>query len=160
MLERAEKAFDAVLAGIGVAVAAIVVVFCLSMCLDWAIKTAGYRGIPWLREVIEYLLYTGVILGAPWALRQGAHVRVDLVLTMLPPRGTRFLERALDAVGLLLCLALGWLGFQLALQLFAENSIVRKTITVQRWIFQAILVASMLLCVLEYAFRLLRRRAA
>ncbi|NJN39752.1 MAG: TRAP transporter small permease subunit [Gammaproteobacteria bacterium] len=38
----------------------------------------------WLYEGVEYALFVGVFIGAPWVLQQGAHVRVDVVLTALP----------------------------------------------------------------------------
>ena len=34
-----------------------------------------WGSIWWLYEAVEYALYVGVFIGAPWVLRQGAHVR-------------------------------------------------------------------------------------
>jgi TRAP-type transport system small permease protein len=158
-LAKIEQAFDALLNVLGAAVAFTIVFFAFSMSLDWLLKTLGYRAIPWLRDVIEYLLYAIVLLGAPWVLRQGSHVRVDLVLSILPPRGARILDQILNIIGIFVCGMLGWLGYQLAVQFYVEQSFVRKTITVDRWTLQALLVISMTLCVIEFIFRLKRPAA-
>ena len=51
-----------------------------------------WGNMAWLHESVEYALYVGVFLGAPWVLRQGAHVRVDVVRARLTPRGRAWVE--------------------------------------------------------------------
>ena len=43
-------------------------------------------GVSWANEVTEYALYLITLLTAPWLLRRGQHVRIDMVLVMVPPR--------------------------------------------------------------------------
>ena len=42
------------------------------------------RGIAWSNEISELLLYAMTLLAAPWLLREGRHIRVDIVLRALP----------------------------------------------------------------------------
>ncbi|CAN0492337.1 unnamed protein product, partial [Discosporangium mesarthrocarpum] len=57
-----------------------------------------------LNEIIEYLLLAGVFLGAPWVLRQGSHVRVDLLVGNLHYPLAGCMDRLLVLVGFDLCL--------------------------------------------------------
>src|SRR3954462_14740581 len=74
------------------------------IALDVALRNLAGTGFPWLIDAIEYGLFAGTFLAAPWVLREGAHVRVDIVVTTLPPRGAAFLETVADLVGLAICL--------------------------------------------------------
>ena len=50
------------------------------------LRNAGLGGIPWSSEVSEDILYLMTLLAAPWLLRQGQHIRVDILLRAVPPR--------------------------------------------------------------------------
>ena len=43
-------------------------------------------------ELSEDILYLMTLLAAPWLLRQGQHIRVDIILRALPPRAAWLLE--------------------------------------------------------------------
>ena len=42
------------------------------------------RHFVWANEVSEYSLYLITLLTAPWLLRRGQHVRLDIILTLVP----------------------------------------------------------------------------
>ena len=42
------------------------------------------RGLAWSNEISELMLYLITLLAAPWLLREGQHIRVDIVLRALP----------------------------------------------------------------------------
>ena len=50
---------------------------------DVASRNIGYGGIAWSNEVSEYILYLVTLLSAPWLLRRGQHIRVDILLPVL-----------------------------------------------------------------------------
>ena len=53
---------------------------------------AQLGGIWWLFEGVEYVLYFGVFIGAPWVLQKNAHVKVDVLLVNLPKNAAVKLE--------------------------------------------------------------------
>ena len=53
---------------------------------DIMLRNLTRTGFPWANEVSEYALYVITLLTAPWLLRRGQHVRIDLVLTLVPAR--------------------------------------------------------------------------
>ena len=51
---------------------------------DVGLRTAGWGSLPWSVEVAEYILFGATFLAAPWVLREGGHVRVDVLVRLLP----------------------------------------------------------------------------
>ena len=92
------------LAGLIIALLAVLV------STDVLIRNLGIGNFPWLLEISEYALFVATFLAAPWVLRQGAHVRVDLLVTSLPKRIARPFELAVDLIGIAICLTLLYYG--------------------------------------------------
>src|SRR5438552_12231354 len=67
-------------------------------------------GFAWANEVTEYALYLITLLTAPWLLRRGQHVRIDMLLVLLPPRLAWTVEAVADIVGLAASVILVWYG--------------------------------------------------
>lgn len=149
-----ERAFDGFLRALGVLVGLSLGLFAVSIPIDLAMRLMGWGNIPWLNEVIEYSLYAGVFLAAPWVLRLNAHVRVDLVLSTLPKRLSRWLERGIDVLGLLVCLALLYVGIVGMIEAYESGSVRRATLVVHNWWIIALFCFSMLMLATEFLFRL------
>jgi len=67
--------------------------------VDVVARNLGWGTLPWILEVSEYCLPLATFLVAPWLLSRSEHVRVDVLLTLLPRRAARGLELAADAAG-------------------------------------------------------------
>src|SRR5688572_10773859 len=78
--------------------------------IDVAVRNAGLGSLPWLIELTEYVMYVGTFLAAPFVLRQGNHVRIDMLLVSLPRRFAIRLEQLVDLCGVGISLALLWYG--------------------------------------------------
>ena len=78
------------------------------------LRNAGLGGIAWSNEISEDMLYLMTLLAAPWLLRQGQHIRVDIVLRALPARLAWLLEWVGDLLGLACSLYFVWYGWQVA----------------------------------------------
>ena len=78
----------------------MVLVMTLMIGADVGLRNAGLGGIAWSNEASEYMLYLITLLAAPWLLRQGQHIRIDIVLRALPPRVGWALEWVGDLLGL------------------------------------------------------------
>src|SRR5690349_13214573 len=78
-------------------------------------NTLGF-GFAWSNEVTEYALYLITLLTAPWLLRRGQHVRIDMILVIVPPRTAWTMEAAADILGLAASLVLVWYGAVMTVQ--------------------------------------------
>ena len=102
-------------AGFGALIEALALVASLALlamvaiiCADVLTRNVAVPGLPrgvaWSNEVSELLLYAITLLAAPWLLREGRHIRVDIVLRALPRRAAYACEWIADALGLVSCL--------------------------------------------------------
>lgn len=115
--------FDALMSAFCSAFAIAFGVCTLMVCADIVLRQLGVASMPWLVEVIEYVMYSGTFLAAPWVLRQGEHVRVDLVLSSVPHWIAIRLEQVVDALGALVSLVMCIYGTELLIDAYRADFI-------------------------------------
>lgn len=115
--------------------------------------------MPLLHEGIEYALYVGVFLGAPWVLQQGAHVRVDVVVAHLPKNLAVGMETLLDLVGCVICLFLLYYGVLGTIEAYVDNSIPDKLLKIANWKMIGIFTFSFFMLAIEFLLRMRRARS-
>jgi TRAP-type transport system small permease protein len=127
---------------------------------DVLLRNIGAGGIPPSNELSEDGLYLITLLAAPGLLRQGQHIRIDIVLRVLPPRLGWLLEWLGDIVGLLCCLFFVWYGTSVAAASFADGSVSIKTLVMPEWPLLAPMPVAFALLAIEFGFRMQRLAAA
>jgi TRAP-type C4-dicarboxylate transport system substrate-binding protein/TRAP-type C4-dicarboxylate transport system permease small subunit len=105
----------------------------LLVTADVVARNVGLGSIPWIIEVSEYSLPFATFLVAPWLLRAGEHVRLDILLAALPPSGRRALRRLADAVGLAVCMVFVMYGAQAVVSSARQGSLVMKAVVFPEW---------------------------
>tara|TARA_R110002110_G_scaffold211304_1_gene424010 strand:- start:30568 stop:31095 length:528 start_codon:yes stop_codon:yes gene_type:complete len=130
--------------------------FAVAISLDLVLRLAKLSTLSGMQEIIEYILFAGVFLGAPWVLRSGSHVRVDLVISSLPSNVARVFDRALDLLGLAVCCVLVWFGVLNLQFAFASNSLQMKYFNIPEWWLLAVFVVSFTLMAFEFLSRIIR----
>lgn len=153
-----EAAFGRVITLCGALCGLVVAWVALSISLDYALRTLGAGNIPWLNEVTEYLLYAGTFFGAPWALRLGAHVRVDILVSTLPAGAALRLERLLDVLGFVISAILFGSGAVAVRDAVVSGAMQYKMLAVPEWLLLLPFALSMLLISIEFVLRFLRAR--
>jgi TRAP-type C4-dicarboxylate transport system permease small subunit len=123
---------------------------------DIVLRNLARGGFAWANEVSEYALYLMTLLTAPWLLRRAQHVRLDLLLIMVPPRLAWLMELAGDLVGLTVSLALVRYGFIMTHESLRHGSITIKILVFPEWWLLAPLPIAFALIAIEFVFRLHR----
>ena len=123
---------------------------------DVLLRNIGAGGIAPANELSEDALYLITLLAAPGLLRQGRHIRVDIVLRLLPPQAGWAIEWVSDAIGLVCCLYFVWYGAKAALDSFMSGSLSIKTLILPEWWLLAPMPAAFVLLGLEFLFRMHR----
>ena len=111
------------------------------------------RGFTWANEVSEYALYLMTLLTAPWLLRRGRHIRLDLVLVMLPTRIAWLIEAVSDVAGFVVCLVLVRYAFLMAADSWRIGAITIKNLVFPEWWLLAPLPITFALLAVEFIFR-------
>jgi TRAP-type transport system small permease protein len=123
---------------------------------DVVTRNLGLGGIAWSGEVSEDILYLLTLLAAPWLLRQGQHIRVDILLRALPARVGWLLEWIGDLLGLACSLYFVWYGWKVLAASYQSGAITIKTLVTPEWWLLAPLPVAFLLFGVEFIFRMHR----
>lgn len=158
MLDALEAFFNRLLFFLIMIVAASIGLITVLIPFNLLLIKMQWGALWWLNEAVEYALFAGVFMGAPWVLQQGAHVRVDLLFAALPKAAAVHLERLIDVIGAGLCAILCFYGTRAMLLEFEDGTLPDKDLRIPNWYMLAIFSASFLLLFVEFLFRLRRAR--
>lgn len=164
MIAALSRAYGRLLAALALAGCALLFAMMLVIVADVALRNLGLPGLPrglaWSNEVSELMLYLITLCVAPWLLRQGQHIRVDIVLQALPGRLAWMLEWIGDALGLCCCVAIAWFGAQAAWASYMSGAVNIKTLVTPEWWSLAPLPVVFVLLAVEMVFRMVRLASA
>ena len=150
------RGFGVVLDALMILAALLVLAMTLMIGADVAMRNAGVGSLAWSNEVSEYILYLVTLLSAPWLLRQGRHIRVDILLRALPPRLAYAFEWIADIAGLACALYFVWYGWRVAVASYSAGAISLKTLVLPEWWMLAAMPVAFLLVAIEFVFRMHR----
>ncbi|ARQ02673.1 hypothetical protein CAK95_00240 [Pseudorhodoplanes sinuspersici] len=120
---------------------------------DIILRNVIVKGFVWANEVSEYALYLITLLTAPWLLRRGQHVRLDLILTAVPRRVAWLMEAAADIIGFIVCLVMIRYAWLMTFEAFRNGSLTIKNLIFPEWWMLAPLPISFVLLAIEFVFR-------
>jgi TRAP-type C4-dicarboxylate transport system permease small subunit len=124
---------------------------------DVVARNIGLGTLPWILEVSEYVLPLATFLIAPWLLSRGQHVRLDAVLTIVPERVARALDRLADAVGLAVCTVFVVYGVRAIASSAQQGSLVIKSVVFPEWWLYAPVPICFALLAVEFVRRIAGR---
>lgn len=95
----------------GAALAGVLIVFImLVMSVHVLMRYFLLMPIRWAIEVTEYLMIWITFLGAAWVLKEEGHVKIDIILNALRPRGQALLSAVGSSIMAAICLFLAVYG--------------------------------------------------
>jgi len=160
MMDRISKAYGQLLTGLANLGFLLLLVMMLIIVADVLLRNLHIQGLPmglaWSNEVSEMLLYLIAMLLAPWLLRQGQHIRVDIVLQALPPYVAWCIECLGDVLAMLCCWVIAWYSALSTLRSFESGSLNIKTLVTPEWWSLCPLPFIFVLLSLEMIFRMHR----
>ena len=150
------KAIELLALVASIALLAMVAIIC-SDVLTRNVAIPGLpRGVAWSNEISELLLYGMTLFAAPWLLREGRHIRVDILLRVVPARVAYACEWIADVLGFACCCWLVLYGASAAKTSFLGDALSIKTLVMPEWWFLAPLPVCFALLAVEFVFRMRR----
>lgn len=125
---------DRIIGALAAACALFFAVSLLLIVLDIAFRYFRIGSLPWSIEITEYALYAIAFLGAPWVLREHAHVRMDAIVRILPPLWASLVTAVTLVIGLGASLALVIFGIDASWSAWSDNMVTRKILDYPEWI--------------------------
>ena len=160
MIERLSAGYDRLLAALALAGCAILLAMMAIIVGDVALRNVALPGLPqglaWSNEISELMLYLITMCVAPWLLRQGQHIRADILLQAVPRRLAWVFEWVGDVIGLVCCAVIAWYGAQAAWSSHAAGAVNIKTLVTPEWWALAPLPVVFVLLAIEMLFRMHR----
>ncbi|MEO7336838.1 MAG: TRAP transporter small permease [Caldimonas sp.] len=161
---RLERSYGALIEALALVASALLFAMMMIICGDVLLRNVAIPGLPsgiaWSNEISELMLYLLTMGAAPWLLREGRHIRVDILLRVLPPRIAYGCEWIADILGLACCCWMVWYGSAVALSSHASDAQSIKTLVMPEWWFMAPLPVCFALLAIEFVFRMRRLAAA
>ena len=157
-MTRLSNLFGRLFDALAVVAALTLLVMVVLVTADILLRNLTRTGFPWANEVSEYALYAMTLLTAPWLLRRGQHVRIDLMLSMVPPRIAWLMEAAGDVIGFCVCAVMVRYGTHMAADSFRAGSLTIKNLVFPEWWLLAPLPIAFALLAFEFVFRFERLR--
>jgi TRAP-type C4-dicarboxylate transport system permease small subunit len=156
--DRLSGAYGRLLATLALLGCAILFAMTAIIVADVALRNLALRGLPqglaWSNEISELMLYLITLCVAPWLLRQGQHIRVDIVLRAIPPRLAWLLEWAGDVIGLACCIVMATYAAKAAWSSYLAGAVNIKTLVTPEWWWLSPLPAVFVLLSIEMVFRM------
>ncbi len=153
-----EAGFNRAMVWLAALTAISIGLFALLIPINLFLIRVQWPSMWWLYEAVEYALYFGVFIGAPWVLQQGAHVRVDILTSALRKDIAARFEQGLDVAGASLCLLLCFYGVRMTVSEFQDGTLPDKDLRIDTGIMIAVFAASFFLLAIEFLLRFRRAR--
>jgi len=152
-MKRLSAAFGRLFDLLASVAALTLLVMVVLVTADILLRNITRAGFPWANEVSEYALYGITLLTAPWLLRRGQHVRIDLLLLMVPARVAWIMEAAGDIIGFFVCIVMVRYGWHMTADAYRLGSLTIKNLVFAEWWLLAPLPIAFALLAIEFAFR-------
>jgi len=160
VIDRLSNVYGQFLARLALLGCAILLAMMLIIVGDVALRNLAIPGLPqglaWSNEISELMLYLITMSVAPWLLRQGQHIRVDIMLQAIPARLAWSLEWVGDLIGFVCCIVMAWYGAKAAWSSYASGAVNIKTLVTPEWWALAPLPLVFFLLAIEMVFRMIR----
>ena len=160
MTDKLSLHYGRFLAALALLGCAILMAMMTIIVADVALRNLAIPGLPgslaWSNEISELMLYLITLCVAPWLLRQGQHIRVDILLQALPRRLAWYLEWLGDLIGLACCLIMAWYGAHAAWSSYTSGAVNIRTLVTPEWWALLPLPVVFLLLAIEMLFRMAR----
>jgi len=150
------RAYDSLIGGLAVVSGAIFGLMAFFIGADVLARNITGAGLAWVIELMEYAMYAATVFAAPWVLREGSHVSVDVVTANLPPRLRHVVNVFVCLLGSVICFVICYYSAIATYRAFERGSQIYKTFTIPEWTVSVFIPFGMLLVAIEF-LRLMRR---
>ncbi|HEX4409145.1 MAG TPA: TRAP transporter small permease [Xanthobacteraceae bacterium] len=159
-MKTVSKLYDGLLEKLFFGACGVLFLMMLMICADVFLRNVpvvlSLHGLSWADEISEYMLYLITMLAAPWLLRQGRHIRIDILLRALPAKAGWYCEWLADGVAFACCVIMVIYGAEATYTSYSSGMLTIQTLVTPEWWSLAPLPLAFLLLAIEVLFRMQR----
>lgn len=118
--------------------------------VDVVLRNITGEGLPWVVEFSEYTMYVATVFAAPWVLREGGHVSVDVIKSVVPDHAARLVGMLAAVVGAIVCAIVFYYSTIAAWMAHQRSSLIYKSFTIPEWWVSVFVPFCMALMTIEF----------
>jgi len=129
----------------------VIVKFC-----DIILRYFVNKPLTWDVEFAEYMMFSIAFFGAAWLLREGGHVRIDVLDNLLSERNKTYLHLVHSVVGASVSIILCLMSFVAAAYSYRDGLKVVKIFAIGKYYFLMIISVGFFLLLAEFVRQISR----
>lgn len=130
--------FDRLIDLLAFVAGATLCVLTLLICIDVFARYFRLFSMPWSLDAAEYALLVVTFFGAPWVLRDNAHIAIDILVERFSEAARGRISRVSHGVGAAVCAVLLLFATRAWWSSFSQGTTVHETFVYPEWILYAI----------------------
>ena len=154
MQNRSYHPYHVLMSLCGAIAAVIFGLMSLLVTADVILRNLDIDLIPASVEITEYMLMVATFVAAPWLLYKGGHIRVDVLVNLLPLPLQRLLQTLCNALGFFVCAVLARQSLLVLLDMYQQGSLVFKELIFPEWWLNLPLLTGSTLLSIEFLRRI------
>ena len=126
-------ALDRIVSGLAVLAGLLMVALTALICVDVTARYFRLFAMPWTLDAAKYCLYGITFFGAPWVLRDGGHITIDLFVTGLAEKTRIAVAKFTNLLGAFICLVLTYYACRIVYGSWAQKVMINETFVFPEW---------------------------
>ena len=152
-MKRFDTVFGRILDACGAISAFLVLLVTVIITANVILRNVFGSRVPGDVDASEYTMLLTTVFAAPWLLRKGQHVRIDLLLHRLPSLGGWLCEIFVDVLGFVVSVLMAWYATRVFFVSIADGIKIVKEYTFPEWWVLWPLPLMFILVAVEFVFR-------
>ena len=146
-----KKIFDRIIDFMAFLAGVLLVGAVLIVCFEIWMRYFARRPQVWTVEVCEYILFAIAFLGAPWLLKKGGHVSIDIVVSQMGLKTRNLLGLFSKAMGVLVSAIICGFSMATSWESYVSGVVVIKTLSIPKYYFLLLIALGYFLLLVEFA---------
>jgi len=121
IIKYLEAIFDAIMDALFFIAGVLLILIMLSVTMDVIMRYFLNRPQFWVGELSEYALLYITFTGTAWVLKKDAHVKIDILSTLLSPKKINILGLFASIICIFVCIVLIYYGVKVTWDHFARR---------------------------------------
>jgi TRAP-type C4-dicarboxylate transport system permease small subunit len=151
---RLDKLLDGVNSVLAFLAGLLLIFVTVSICVSIMLRALDMQSPLWSVQFNEYSLLWITFLGAPWLLRRGGHVSLDIITRRLSERGAMIMRRVHALLGLGVCGVLSWITIRVTWDHYLRQVMDVRAVDVPKHLILAVVAVGFVLLTLEFLRKL------
>jgi len=134
-----------------------ILLLCVMVSITVVLRYFSGISVGTFTEIFEYLLFLSIIFGAPWVLKNGDHVSVDVLVDLFPQKVKNGVLFFTNLVGTLICAIFFYFGVQAVYESIERGTRLVRVVSIPQYIPILLITIMFALCTYHFFVKIFQR---